>query len=592
MIRRVAVKRFRAFESDEFDLEPGTTFLVAPNGGGKTSLMRAVSWALFGEQADLDPKLCVRGDGPAEVTVELQLADDVAGVITRTQPKRGAATLQALIGDVTTSDDTELASLLSQHWRASPGHLARICFMEEHSVARRSQLTPGLDRHLHSIFGLDRLHEDLERARKTRRAAEREVRERKKAAERPEAERREDTERLVTVRNELGAAERRREEIQEQHRQRQADKELRARWVAHEDNQRQRRTVLEQLAARLSPLAGSAVGADYGTLRQVASEVESDLQRTIDEQQRAIGILEGKLDAAAVALDELTSADADCPVCLRPLGQDDREHALAGHAERRERLETEVAALRADTATHTALETVRQIQRELTNVPDVPPPPGPRPSEAADAPDDALEDQLQRVTSEIVELRETAATLERQLADDAAVLEEQRRVKLAFHRLAVAQVAEEAFEKTIKVVEREQIAPLSAAMRDGWKSLMGGRSDLAWGPGRATLVVGPNEVEYSELSGGERTIMTVMTQLLAIAASTEAQFLWLDEPLEHLDPDHRRLVAAALAGAVDDGTLRQIVVTTYEEPLVRRLRDASPRSVHVRYLAPSEDTEI
>jgi DNA repair exonuclease SbcCD ATPase subunit len=55
--------------------------------------------------------------------------------------------------------------------------------------------------------------------------------------------------------------------------------------------------------------------------------------------------------------------------------------------------------------------------------------------------------------------------------------------------------------------------------------------------------------------------------------ATRADFCWFDEPLEHLDPDVRRKVANLLTRATSGGRpFRQIVVTTYEEPLARHLK--------------------
>jgi predicted ATPase len=63
-------------------------------------------------------------------------------------------------------------------------------------------------------------------------------------------------------------------------------------------------------------------------------------------------------------------------------------------------------------------------------------------------------------------------------------------------------------------------------------------------------------------------------------ASTRAAFLWLDEPLEHLDPKNRRLTASLMATAGQH--VRQVLVTTFEEALARRL--ASATDARLRYV--------
>ena len=48
MIRQLRVEGWRAFDRLSLELEPGVTFVVAENGIGKTSLIEAVSWGLYG----------------------------------------------------------------------------------------------------------------------------------------------------------------------------------------------------------------------------------------------------------------------------------------------------------------------------------------------------------------------------------------------------------------------------------------------------------------------------------------------------------------------------------------------------------------
>jgi DNA repair exonuclease SbcCD ATPase subunit len=81
-------------------------------------------------------------------------------------------------------------------------------------------------------------------------------------------------------------------------------------------------------------------------------------------------------------------------------------------------------------------------------------------------------------------------------------------------------------------------------------------------------------------SSGEKVIALLATRLLVLGASTRASFLWLDEPLEHLDPRNRRLAASLMAAAGEH--TRQLLVTTYEERLARQL--ASSESVAIRYV--------
>ena len=75
-----------------------------------------------------------------------------------------------------------------------------------------------------------------------------------------------------------------------------------------------------------------------------------------------------------------------------------------------------------------------------------------------------------------------------------------------------------------------------------------------------------------------------MLQLLALDAATRAGFCWIDEPLEHLYPDTRRQVASLLAATASTSGIGQLLVTTYEERLVRRITRRMPEHARLVYV--------
>ena len=63
MIRYLELRNWRAFNKVALHLSEGTTFVVAENGIGKTSLLRGAAWTLFAPR-HVDPKVELRhGDG-------------------------------------------------------------------------------------------------------------------------------------------------------------------------------------------------------------------------------------------------------------------------------------------------------------------------------------------------------------------------------------------------------------------------------------------------------------------------------------------------------------------------------------------------
>src|SRR5690348_2233874 len=74
MIRRLTLKNWRSYKDFAIDLGPGTTFIVATNGVGKTSLIEAARWALFGTNG-AGGNVIRAGTDSAVASVELELPD-------------------------------------------------------------------------------------------------------------------------------------------------------------------------------------------------------------------------------------------------------------------------------------------------------------------------------------------------------------------------------------------------------------------------------------------------------------------------------------------------------------------------------------
>jgi len=73
----------------------------------------------------------------------------------------------------------------------------------------------------------------------------------------------------------------------------------------------------------------------------------------------------------------------------------------------------------------------------------------------------------------------------------------------------------------------------------------------------------------------------LITRLLLAAGTTKIPTGWFDEPLEHLDPRRRAAVARTLVRASQTKTVRQVIITTYEERIARQLAAADPENVRV-----------
>src|SRR5262249_60945185 len=96
MIQRLELQNWRAYDRLDLELGPGATFVVASNGIGKTSLIMAAAWGIFGDVAGVEGANEIRGEAEtATVKGGLRLPAGDALVGTRSVAQRGRETIAA-----------------------------------------------------------------------------------------------------------------------------------------------------------------------------------------------------------------------------------------------------------------------------------------------------------------------------------------------------------------------------------------------------------------------------------------------------------------------------------------------------------------
>jgi DNA repair ATPase RecN len=174
MIRRLHIEGWRAFEHLNLELEDGVTFVVAENGIGKTSLIQAASWGLYGELSGVDPKAALRfGEGRLLVEVDLELPTGELLAIERSFTGRAASLRVQLDGEVV--EDNRFADILADAYGASQDFLSRTTLLASSAVADDSTGVFQLHEHLCRVFGVDKLKRAAEQLRRAHAAAEKEA---------------------------------------------------------------------------------------------------------------------------------------------------------------------------------------------------------------------------------------------------------------------------------------------------------------------------------------------------------------------------------------------------------------------------------
>ncbi|WP_253660942.1 AAA family ATPase [Williamsia maris] len=567
------------------NLDTGTTFVVASNGIGKTSLVEAARWALFGTAPSSGSPVRVGAD-QAVAVVELVLPTDqvltierVAGA-KRVRPASGKPTIHL---DGALIDEDAFNALLRQVYGTEPDFLARLTM----PAASRDQESPrglGLEDHLGRYFGVEGLQRAVELLDAEIKSTEKQIRQLKNANAAS-------AHRLADLAKASAAAAESTKLAAIRHKAaddvlKQTDKQLRAERERSEWQSRYDRWVKEStdVAAEVALTLNHDVRLlDIETTLESRSE---EFSQTVQAARVEIAVRESRAEGIRANQERLEdSHDKDCPVCRRPLDGDTVALANQTSNDELHALSMEIEAFRTeisnalDQRQHllSVLQKWRQIASPGTE-PALPDSPSASPADMGLA-QASLDQTLEELITARAEQTNTVRQLdEARVADDAM-----KQLHMLFGNEASLRVALQTTEATLDELLAQTIQPLASEVDQRWKTLFPDRGNITThSDGSITRNINGHNLPYDSFSTGESMGATIVLKLLVAQMATLADFCWFDEPLEHLDPDVRRQVANILARASDGaGQLRQILVTTYEEPLARRIHERSPEQVHL-----------
>ena len=584
MITNLELHNWRTYDHLVLSLGPGATFIVAPNGVGKSSIIEAARFATFGFAPTRGGVHKLGATGPTRASVTIDLGNDRTLRITRTLPtkRKGEPVVDATIDDQPIAPPA-LDRFLSGTFGASVPFLDRMSMMSGSEVIGNAK---GLDlkSHLSAFLGLGGVERAITETDRLLKSAADDVAHHRNAARISEAELqslRSETERAREQFEKTSAAVAAAQEELRQARAAHSAARSAAELIARADA---RHAGLSELAAKASDLVGYPVAVD--TLDDALAGIEAITYAEVDRIRRRRAEVDGRIAATTAAMEGLTGTTGACPVCRRPLDHADVEAAREGHEAEIRAWEAERNGLDEQTASE-QLHRVSALRAAVLRH-------GPPPEIPTDTPtvEDAATAEaaavaaLDTVAMAAAESRAAAGAAEAALDEAVSAGSALDAVIAAFERQATLEATKEALTKVREILLTEGIQPLEEALQERWTNLFEHRTGLSLaGDGTVTRTVGEGSLSFDHFSDGERMAAQLLLRVLVLKATTKLPFLWIDEPLEHLDPDARRALSLLLTDAPQEpgGPLRQTVMTTYEEPLVRRLQSALA-GTHVTYV--------
>jgi DNA repair exonuclease SbcCD ATPase subunit len=584
MIRRLKLRNWRNYEDVTVEFEAGTTFVVASNGVGKTSLVEAARWALYGTIASGGNAAIRAGATSALAIVELLLPDLRVLTVERTLADKsriaGPPPVVRLDGALVLQE--ELNQHLISAYGTEPSFLAGLTMPAiDRDRDRPSAL--GLEEHLGRYYGIDGLRNAVDQLKVMRKTNDTRIKRIKDANLTS-------SQRLAQLQSDVEQTERQAEEATKGHkavqdrvdraRERERLKADVQRW---QDDQSAWAEAVERLAVRVSADLGRPVA--VSSVERALDERLADLDQQIETVRLEIAVNVAKEAALTANEERLDAAHDDCPVCRRPL--DDVTVASAHEVNVQELSAIRNSILEFRTAEINLLAQRERVKAAQTEWRRIPQPSKPPQAPAADYDEPVSAAQLaamaETALGAVVEARASHVQATRELDEARAADEAMCELESLFSQEASLRVAVEATEATLTELLDETIRPLAVEVDQRWKELFPDRGDLnTYSDGNITRTVNGHPLPYDSLSTGESMSTTILLRLLVAQMATTVDFCWFDEPLEHLDPDVRRKVASLLSRVTSgEGPLRQVVVTTYEEPLARHLQARDEQRVRL-----------
>ncbi|HEX8080750.1 MAG TPA: AAA family ATPase [Jatrophihabitans sp.] len=578
MIRRIGVRHWRAYEDLDLRLTHPVTFFVAPNGVGKSSLVEAVRWCLLGLP---DGRAAVRAIRSGHDSASVQLGFDLPGHpdvrVSRSLRRNGVSTFSASV-DGDALDERAYLRLLAKAWSADRTVLDAVVFGPPPAAGKATGF-PVRD-HLAQVFGVQTLLAAAAQLAERRQVLAAEIRSLRADAQAGDEEFEAAAHAISALEAELEATSARRQQLAEQITALEPAARLATRWEQY----RTEAAAFNEKATALAEQMADAIEVGERDLLTAIDESQREVAAALAETAEATSAAEVRVAQSATAAQLLAGAPGHCPTCLRPLSEHEREAALAAHGQVGADTDTDIQRHREEARRLRARMTA--ISRFTAALSKLRPPvepdeadPGPAATAAltdARRQDVELAEQHGALTAQLRAARQRLTDLDTAAADQAALV-------AASREDLVLEVTQNSMTALADRYLTQRINPLATEISHRWKLLFGSEG-LRFGPhGQLTFSEGGVDLLLEDLSGAERATAVLVTRLLLAASATRASTIWFDEPLEHLDPARRAAVAQTLVRAAQAGAIDQILVTTYEEGLARRLQATAPDTVALTY---------
>lgn len=600
MIRKLSVKNWKCYTEKTFDFKLGLNYLVGPNGTGKSSILEAISVALTGDHPFGDVRNYVKkGAHNANISVRLDFEGKELGVERVFTPLRKGNSILTY-GDKKWEGWDEVTQQVENILYTPSEFIQRIIFITEGEVYRTLDKPPKdiLNSQVRRVFGLEQLENSLEILNSLYSLNQRSI-------------------------SKARSIQRQLSEFQDL-----SPKQLEIQILdlrkKGEDLKKTKQTLeskLEKLNQKLSDLNANRMGIE-GSInlakefyRELGLEENEETPmneifyrqkdnttkkkkeaeknyRQVEEDWSKLKLRIGWMDQIISDMSTETREKITlCPTCGKPLSFEDRQKIIKDHVKEREGLsknEVEMSVrcsqMQSEVEEYknrleTLLKWEKTIQRDryiskerlsLGNLYSL--------YDKIKKEEKVAKEEKITLSEEIKEINESEKNSALQVKENEGTLENVKRVKSVsfglardFQKEAVLRTLRYAFGQTLGVVRSTYLQPLFKKLSETWGGFVPFENAQVILSESGDFIIKSNghELGFEHLSGGEKTVLILLSRLLLTRRLTKLGFILVDEPLEHLDVVCRRSIVKFLRDYCEYEKDFQIVVSTYEENLIR-----------------------
>jgi DNA repair exonuclease SbcCD ATPase subunit len=619
MIRSLTIRNWKAFADKHITFSEGITFIVGQNGAGKTTLLDGICLCVAGKSPTADFQKLVRDPKqPAEVRLDLEANGNRVSITRRFRRDRKLPSEVILDGRSRGMGWDELTSAALDFLAVDDMFFNRLTYMSEGEVFRYLQAPPSeaLNTRVQEIFGIASLQTLKEFTEGIIRNVSSSIRDISSELKTIRTKKPPDDSQIKAMEESLG-------KLKEKEKKSHEEKDALTKQMREISEERKNceglRALLAEIAEKYGPeIARTSRESLDDALQEAIRALDSEASSEEENQRKSevsVGSVQNRIDylrdietlLRSVITDTAQRAEVPCPVCKRPVDKPLAERLI--HETKQQIKEAEKELREIQDASKTLQDKINSLRQKARNLREydtrlnsiskailerVKPLAIDRVGLLLSSLDASLKEKSEAEKSKVLELEAARKEFEektRHHAELKAELNQADQLKLLKDRLhsyyekqMLAETLNSALESALQEQKDQNLAQVYKWISELWQKF---RPESRWKivldeKGVIRVATEEREYDFAYLSGGEKTVLLVLARvILCRLLSTKIDFLMIDEPLEHLDIRNRRSLLNFLVSACRKNIIPQMLVTTFEETLIRKYYEGEKTSIEL-----------